>query len=284
MKKTIQIVLVLVGLVTAALNGMDALFWLDPTSGFPLQGGLWLRYGGAAVLFLLAGAVSLLASQRVADLIRKQNGIALTAALTGVIYALTSAMHLTEVVPVVQQLHAMGRLSASAVLSGCGGALFLAVAGCLGAWALFTQSAFWHSAVPGEYPAGGVYASVLMVLYPAGLAFERFLGHTSSIYRVYHIWQLLSVLLAMLFLLGLVRVSFFPETGRSRGCVRSGLAAFYSCTCCELVFTLCQWKQGLAGVAQAADSLLLAAIGLLGLCCALHMIAPEAARQKANMD
>ena len=280
MKMTIQIVLVLVGLVTAVLNTLDAVFWLDPVSGFPLQGGLWLRYGGAAVLFLLAAAVSLLAARRTADLIRKQNGMALTAAVCGVIYALTGALHLVEAVPVIQRLHAMGQLNVAAVLSGCGGALFFAVAGCLGAWALFVQSAFWHSAVPGTYPAGGVYASVLMVLYPAGLAFERFLGHTSSIYRVYHIWQLLSVLLAMLFLLALVRVSFFPETGRSRSCVRSGLAAFYSCTCCELVFTLCQWKQGLAGVAQAADSLLLAAIGLMGLCCALHMVEPDADRSK----
>ena len=284
MKKTMQMVLILIGLVTAVLNGMDAAFWLDPVSGFPLKGGLWLRYGGAALLFLLAAAVSLLAARHTADLIRKNNGIALAAALCGVIYALTGALHLAEAVPVMQRLHAMGQLHAATVWSGCGGALFLAAAGCLGAWVLFTQSAFWHSAVPGEYPAGGVYVAVLVLLYPAGLAFERFLGHTSSIYRVYHIWQLLSVLLAMLFLLSLVRVSFYPETGRSRSCVRSGLAAFYSCTCCELVFTLCQWKQGLVGAETIADSLLLAAIGLVGLCCALHMIQPEAAQEKSHMD
>lgn len=277
MKKSIQILLILAGLGTAGICWLDVTYWIDPISGFPQKGGILVRYGALMALCLLAGAASMLAARGTALSGRKNNWSAAASGLCGITYAVVGAFRLANVIPALQTIlqSADRKLWLEMFRTNCGADVLMGVFALLGAWTLFAQCDFWHTASAGESPVGGIYFAASGLLYLFGMAFERFLGHTSSMYRVYHIVQLLSVMIGLVFVLSLLRVCFFPETGRTRSCVRNGLICFYVCTCCELVFSTVQWARGYVPLGELLNSLILGMTGLMGLTYSLHQVDPS---------
>lgn len=292
MKKCLQILLLLIGAVTAAVCWLDVTRWIDPVSGFAQAGTIWVRYGAVIVVYLLACAVAAL-NRRKTGLQNQKNVVAAIAAwLCGAAYTVIGTLRLAKVFPVLQEaLHAGKMYSTSAGQSltmefwtANGGDLIMGIFALLGAWTLFVQSDFWRNADQGQQPAGGVYFAATGLLYLCGLAFERFLTHTSSVYRVYHILQLFSVMIGLLFMLSMLRVCFFPETDRANVCVRNGLGCFYLCTCCEMVFSIFQWSRGLLPMGDWMNSILLGLTGLLGLAYSLPQINPEENMWESTAD
>lgn len=292
MKKCIQTLLILAGLGTAATCWLDVTYWIDPISGFPQIGGIAIRYGAIALLYVLAAAASMLTAKKISVSAQKNHWAALASGLCGVTYTVVGALRLAKVFPTLQSIMQVGSSQANgemrwyweAFRSACASDTCMGVLALLCAWTLFAQSDFWRTAKAGETPVGGIYFAASGLLYLCGMAFERFLAHTSSMYRVYHIVQLLSVMVGVVFMLSLLRVCFFPETGRGRSCVRNGLTCFYICTCCELVFSIVQWKRGYITLGDLLNSLALGMTGLLGLVYSLHQIDPEQLAQRKNLD
>lgn len=286
MKKSIQFLLILVGLCTASICWLDVTYWIDPISGFPQKGGILIRYGALAALCLLAVVASMLSAKGVASSGQKNNWSAVASGLCGVAYTVAGALRLANVIPTLQTILQSSdrKLWMEMSRTSCGVDILMGAFALLSAWTLFAQCDFWHAAKAGESPVGGIYFAASGMLYLCGMAFERFLAHTSSMYRVYHIVQLLSVMIGLVFVLSLLRVCFFPETGRGRSCVRNGLICFYVCTCCELVFSIVQWTRGYVPLGDLLNSLILGAIGLLGLTYSLHQIDPSAVNKKSNLD
>lgn len=292
MKKCLQFLLVLIGAVTACVCWLDVTRWIDPVSGFAQTGTIWLRYGAVIVLYLLGAAVAVLSVRQPELRTRNSRTAAAAAWLCGAVYTVIGTLRLAKAFPALQEMLRAGQMygtqSGQFLLqkfwSSSGNDVLMGVFALLGAWALFVQSDFWRNANRGQEPAGGVYFASAGLLYLCGLAFERFLTHTSSVYRVYHILQLFSVMVGLLFMLSLLRVCFFPETDRANGCVRNGLGCFYLCTCCELVFSIFQWSKGLLSVGELMNSILLGLTGLLGLIVSLHQIDPEKALESATAN
>lgn len=286
MKKSIQSLLILAGLCTAGICWLDVTYWIDPISGFTQKGGILIRYGALAALCLLAVVASMLSAKGVVSSGQKNNWSAVASGLCGVAYTVAGALRLANVIPTLQTIlqSADRKLWMEMFRTSCGADILMGVFALLSAWTLFAQCDFWHAAKAGESPVGGIYFAASGMLYLCGMAFERFLAHTSSMYRVYHIVQLLSVMIGLVFVLSLLRVCFFLETGRGRSCVRNGLICFYVCTCCELVFSIVQWTRGYVPLGDLLNSLILGAIGLLGLTYSLHQIDPSAVNKKSNLD
>lgn len=291
MKTTIQSLLALVGVGTAVLCWLDVTHWIDPATSFPLVGSVWVRYGAILFLYLLAAAASLLAVRGNSRGKQPRHSMAVVSFLCGIACTATGVSRLIGAAPALQQwtqtVGASGgnlQYVIALFFHTCGASVLMGAFALLCGWTMFVQSGFWRTMRPGEYPAGGLYFAASGLLYLCGLAFERFLAHTASIYRVYHILQLLSVMIALLFMLSLLRICFFPETDRARGCVRNGLACFYVCSCCELVFALVQWKNGQMTTGAWLDSLALGMVGLLGLTAALNLVDPEQSKKTSDME
>ena len=284
MKKTIQILLMLTGLGTGVLCWLDATRWIDPATGFPTMGPVWVRYGAGLALFLLAAAASTLSVRHFSVMAKRSKSAAAAAMGSGVLCAVIGAFRLAKAFPNLQALVAAGKAIEGEgfqwylvnFIQNCGGDTLMGVFALFFAWTMISQSVYWCVKSPGEYPSGGVYCAMSGILYLGGVAFERFLMNTSSVYRVYHVWQLLSIMLAVLFMLSLLRVTFFPETNREKSCTRNGLACFYGCTCCDAVFTMALWRMGgQVTMGNLLTSLLLGMIGLLGLAVAIRLIDPD---------
>ena len=284
MKKMIQILLLLTGVGTGALCWLDATRWIDPATGFPTVGPVWVRYAAALVLFLLAVAASTLAVRHFSVMAKRSKSASAAAFGGGVICAVIGAFRLAKAFPNLQTLIVTGQAIEgegfqwylSNFVHNCGADTLMGVFALFFAWTLISQSVYWCIKRPGEYPTGGVYCAMSGILYLGGVAFERFLANTSSIYRVYHVWQLLSIMLAVLFMLSLLRITFFPETNREKSCTRNGIACFYGCTCCDAVFTLALWHMGgQITMGNLLTSLLLGMLGLLGLAVAIRLIDPD---------
>lgn len=292
MKTMIQALLALVGVGTAVLCWMDVTCWIDPHTSFPMVGSVWLRYGAILILYLMAAVASLVAVRGNARSKKPQYSMAVFSFLCGAACTATGVSRLIGAAPAIQQwsetMSQSGETgvpyAASLFIQICGGNVIMGIFALLCGWTLFVQSNFWRTMRPGEYPAGGLYFASSGLLYLCGLAFERFLAHTASIYRVYHILQLLSVMAALLFMLSLLRICFFPETDRAKDCVRNGLACFYVCSCCELIFSLVQWQKGQMATGVWLDSLALGMIGLLGLAAALNLVDPEQSGKSSDME
>lgn len=284
MKKSIQSLLILAGLGAAGICWLDVTYWIDPISGFPQKGGILVRYGALAALCLLAVLASMLSARGTAASGQKNNWSAVASGLCGIAYTVAGALRLANVIPALQTItqSADSKLWLEMFRTNCGADVLMGVFALLSAWTLFAQCDFWHTAKAGESPVGGIYFAASGMLYLCGMAFERFLAHTSSMYRVYHIVQLLSVMIGLVFVLSLLRVCFFPETGRGRSCVRNGLICFYVCTCCELVFSIVQWTRGYVPLGDLLNSLILGMTGLLGLTYSLHQIDPSTVDEKSK--
>lgn len=285
MKNSIRGLLVLVGLCAASLCWVDATQWVDAATGFPQVGSVWMRYGAWVVLCVLAVLASGLSARRPAALARRSWSIAVTEIFVSIVYTLAGVLHAAMTIPKIQLMLKNGTLIYNQqekitqyiafFAQNCAADSLIALFAWLGAWALGTQAVFWLKNHGDSEPAGGIYFGMLSILYPCALALERFFAHTSSVYRVYHILQLCSVMIVMLFLLSLLRICFFPETGKARSCTRNGLLCFYLGTCCEFVFSLAQWCVGRLAIGELAVSGVIGAIGVLGLVCALCCINPE---------
>lgn len=285
MKNSVRILLGLVGVCVAALCWVDATQWIDVATGFPQVGSAAMRYIAWLMLCVLAVLTSGLAVRRPAALAKRSWGIVAADMLAGVVYVAAGAFQLAKIAPNLQLILENAALpygyqdkmmhSVQFFVQTCAGDIALAVCAWIGAWTFFVQASYWGKDHKEEAPAGNIYFAMLGMLYPCVLALERFFTHTSSIYRVYHVLQLGSVMIVLIFQLSMLRVCFFPETGKARSCVRNGLLCFYTSSCCEFVFSLSQWKAGLLSSGELMVSGVFGAMGVLGLAYALQLINPD---------
>ena len=97
----------------------------------------------------------------------------------------------------------------------------------------------------------------------------RFVERPSSLYRIIPVVDILSALSALLFVTALLRALYLPDSSHAaRILCRSGLLAFFFCTCLALPQTVWQYAQS----TETFHSLVLAAgfgcLGLTGAACA----------------
>lgn len=285
MKNSIRILLGIVGVCVAALCWVDTTQWIDAATGFPQAGTAAMRYSAWFALFVLAVLASYLAVRRPAALSKRSYGIVTADVFVGIVYVAAGAFQLVKMVPNLQLMVENAALpyghqdkvvrSVQFFMQNCAGDIALAVCAWIGAWTFFVQALYWRKDHREQAPVGNIYFAILGMLYPCVQAMDRFFTHTSSIYRVYHVLQLGSVMIVLLFQLSMLRVCFFPETGKARSCVRNGLLCFYTSSCCEFVFSLSQWKSGLLSSGELMVSGVFGAMGILGLAYALQLINPD---------
>ena len=97
----------------------------------------------------------------------------------------------------------------------------------------------------------------------------RFIERPSSLYRIIPVADILSALAALLFVTAFLRALYLPDSPpAARILCRSGLLAFFFCTCLALPQTVWQYVKG----NETVVSLILAAgfgcLGLIGAACA----------------
>lgn len=116
-------------------------------------------------------------------------------------------------------------------------------------------------------PVLGVLSSAVLYLHTT----MRFVERPSSLYRTIPVVDILSALSALLFVTALLRALYLPASLQAaRALCRSGLLAFFFCTCLVLPQTVWTYAKG----AESLVSLVLAAglgyVGLIGAVCAHH--------------
>lgn len=97
----------------------------------------------------------------------------------------------------------------------------------------------------------------------------RFIERPSSLYRIIPVVDILSALAALMFVTALLRALYLPDSPpAARLLCRSGLLAFFFCTCLALPQTIWQYARH----TETVDSLILSAafgaLGLIGAACA----------------
>ncbi len=120
-----------------------------------------------------------------------------------------------------------------------------------------------------EKADSGLNFGVMASLFLYFLTVERFLSNASSLYRFAPIESILAALGALLFFTVLLKTMHYPPERRPYGQLMAlGQLAFFLCTCIELPRTIYRFLSGSAALPAVSESLVLAAVGILGLCAA----------------
>ena len=235
---------------------VDLFVFTDVPTGFSAGGAMW-RYGVLLLCVLAAWAAPLK--------LEKDAGAALCGAapLCGVFGAVCLCFGLWAPVclalygPQLSGHHVTARREMLSALGLCArGVWFVA----LGAVCLLTA---WRARVgqgeclpalgPGTAASGALYLHTIL----------RFIEAPASLHHVQPTVEVLSALCAVVFFAALLRAGS-PEGARARSVCRTGLMAFYFCTCWglpQLVWQLCTRAEGKTPVLL---SLALAVLGLWG--------------------
>ena len=137
----------------------------------------------------------------------------------------------------------------------------------LAAWRVYAQREGRALALgPGAAASGALYLHAVL----------RFIDAPASLHHVQPTLEVLGAVCAVLFFAALLR-ALSPEGARARWVCRTGLAAFYFCTCWGLPQLVWQLCTGAAGGTPVLAGLALALLGLWGAAAACRALGEKAA-------
>ena len=242
-----------VGTILALGRGLDLGLWTDLETGLCIAGPVGLRYAalGAAVLVaLLAGRKLAREPKNLLDHC-KPSGVVTT--LAAAFFALAGGLRLV-----------LGLTDVGAIVRAV---LELLCAVWLALLAKSWLRPDWQ--LPTKSMASGIWGT--LVFYWCILS--RFMENSSSWHRVSPTAMVWVVLAVLVFLSGLVRALWLPDTADGKALCASGLATFVLGFCWELPQTLARLMPSqfvLTNLPDACFGLGLACIGVLGMFCTVR--------------
>ena len=137
----------------------------------------------------------------------------------------------------------------------------------LAAWRAYTKQKKRALALgPGGAASGALYLHAVL----------RFIDAPASLHHVQPTLEVLGAVCAVLFFAALLR-ALSPEGARARWVCRTGLAAFYFCTCWGLPQLVWQLCTGVEGGTPTLAAIALALLGLWGAAAACRALGEKAA-------
>ena len=249
MKRTSTILLMLLCVGAGALRGLDLTRYTDLSHDFIQYGPYWIRYVILALLLMEIGAVSLKLpknSTPSTEAAPVQGGLCL---LTGMGFAALSGLRLTQ----FGQTDSINRLLTI---------LFLLS----GVWFLLLGYSRLSSQL--ESPTYTAWMGILGTLSLYLLTIQRFCVNPSGVVRVGSTLASLASLAALLFAAAQAKAAYVPEKQGGRWLYFTGFAVFLLADCLALPGAAAEFMIGQIEVAQLAEAIALALLGLCGLAAA----------------
>ena len=247
------------GAAVALWRTADLFLFTDVPTGFGAGGAAW-RYAAMGLCALAALALPLaVPKQKMAQPDVPGAQAPLCAAFGAVCAAfglwapLSLALYGTQlsghhVTPRREMLAALGLVSRGVWFLALGAVCLLA------AWRAYTKQKKRALALgPGGAASGALYLHAVL----------RFIDAPASLHHVQPTLEVLGAVCAVLFFAALLR-ALSPEGARARWVCRTGLAAFYFCTCWGLPQLVWQLCTGADGGTPALAAIALALLGLWG--------------------
>lgn len=260
------------GAAVALWRTADLFLFTDVPTGFGAGGAAW-RYAAMGLCALAALALPLaVPKQKMAQPDVPGAQAPLCAAFGAVCAAfglwapLSLAMYGTQlsghhVTPRREMLAALGLVSRGVWFLALGAVCLLA------AWRAYTKQKKRALALgPGAAASGALYLHAVL----------RFIDAPASLHHVQPTLEVLGAVCAVLFFAALLR-ALSPEGARARWVCRTGLAAFYFCTCWGLPQLVWQLCTGAEGGTPTLAAIALALLGLWGAAAACRALGEKAA-------
>lgn len=273
-KRPHGMVLLLLGLLLAAIHTTDLLLWTDGQTGFAIAGSVWVRYA----LWLAALVLPYLPARRAAAqpaALSDTNfplGICMLFAggllAGGGLTSLPTAWYVAQY-PYLFTSYPLFAAWADVVLPVLGG-LWLLVYGVRGLTGFGLQR-------------GHIGSAALGAVLPLCMLWRlvwRFQFVPASLERLPCTLRVLSAVAALLFAVVLLKVFLVPGLPCGHTLFAAGSACFLLCTCLELVQTLLEAVRGMLILPDLLTGLGIGMLGLCGFVCAWAACGPDAAEEE----
>ncbi|MEG2500942.1 MAG: hypothetical protein RSA78_07730 [Oscillospiraceae bacterium] len=245
MRKKVMIATVIFSVIVGILSLFDLALYTDLYTDFTKQGPMWIRYA-----LLLLGIVVCLV-----PMLYKKQSFSDEIAYAGKGYCFLFLMFISGAYSVYLLLDLfMFKQDMLAIAKAVLFALF----------ALYCFTMFVHSA--NKSKKINVVIAVICTLAFYYLAIERFLSRTSSLYRFEPALSIVSALVGLVFITFFLKASYYQAENRPNAkLIVFGQMAFFVCTCMEMPHSLYLLLVGAAPITVAMQSVVMGALGILGL-------------------
>ncbi|WP_300283354.1 hypothetical protein [uncultured Subdoligranulum sp.] len=273
-KRPHGILLLLAGIILAAVHGADLLLWTDPSTGFAVSGSVWARYAVWLAALLLPYLPARRAAPQPAALSDTNLPLGICMVFAGVLLAasglttFSTAWYVTRYPYLVTSypLFAAWADVLTPLLAG----VWLVLYGVRSFLGFGLRRGRLGSAL------GGIFLPLCLLW----RLVWRFQFVPASLQRLPCTLRILSAVSALLFVVVLLKVFLVPGLPCGHTLFAAGSGCFLLCTCLELVQTLFEAFHGMLILPDLLTGLGIGMLGLCGLVCAWAACGADATEEE----
>lgn len=269
-KRPHALILLLAGIALAILQGMDQLFWTEPSTGFALAGSVWLRYLLWLAALLLPYLPARRAAAQPAALGDSHSLLGICMVFAGLLLAASGLLTFSTAWYVTQYPYLFTSYPLFAawadVLTPLLGGIWLVVYGVRGVIGFGLQRG----------RIGNAWVAVVLPLCILWRLVWRFQFVPASLQRMPCTLRVVSGVAALLFAVVLLKVFLVPGMPCGHTLFAAGSGCFLLCTGLELPQTLFEAFHGMLILPDLLTGLGMGMLGICGLVCAWAACGPDA--------